>query len=103
MAMLVFFHTDQSVEFVEQRLMEIKQRSGDLFTKYYPLGTLRKSDALDVEVLKEYGTDFDTKSMFYITSRPRKEDFTLNDAIGYMKKEFSDVKFTAENEGGGLM
>ncbi|HAT86088.1 MAG TPA: hypothetical protein DCS30_09175 [Rhizobiales bacterium] len=103
MAMLVFFHTNQSVEFVEQRLMEIRQRSGDLFTKYYPLLAPREADDLDREVLREYGADFDTKSMFYITSRPRKEGFTLNDAIAYMKKEFSDVKFAAENEGGGLM
>ncbi|SNZ21313.1 hypothetical protein SAMN06265368_4430 [Cohaesibacter gelatinilyticus] len=40
---------------------------------------------------------------FAMSSRPRKEGFTLNDAIAYMKKEFSDVKFAAENEGGGLM
>ncbi|MCV6547244.1 MAG: hypothetical protein OIF56_08190, partial [Cohaesibacter sp.] len=89
------FYTDQPADFVNKRLEDIKRKKGDYFIKNYIVYKARPTTEVEKDGLEEDGVDFDPVSDFMLSLNHFSDDFTLDEAIEFIKEEFSGVKIAA--------
>jgi hypothetical protein len=103
MSVAIIFHTNLDIAELEKRLVEIRARHINTLDAAFSFSNAMESDDIDDEVLHDAGVSFKSISNFSISNRKGNRKLLLKDGVELLKKEFSDVDFSAMHQNEKLM